>query len=95
MALRPTLIGAAVLLSLAACAGDSSRIPQAQCHAAGAEAVLGKNVDEQLIDQAIQGSGALRSRVIRPGANVTMELDPMRLNIEVDGTGRIRRLRCG
>ena len=43
MAFSPTLTGAAVLLSLAACAGDSSRIPQAQCHAAGAEAVLGKN----------------------------------------------------
>lgn len=90
-----SLTATAVLLSLAACAGDSTRIPQAQCHAVGAEAVLGKNVDEQIVDQAIQGSGAMRSRVIRPGASVTQELDPLRLNIEVDETGRIRRLRCG
>lgn len=93
MALRLTLT-AATLLFIAACANDPA-IPQARCRAAGAEAVLGKNVDEQTIDQAIHGSGALRSRVIRPGANVTQELDPLRLTIEVDETGRIRRLRCG
>ena len=85
----------AILLSLAACASDSGNIKQARCHPVGAEAVLGKTVDEQTIDQAIVGAGAMRSRVIKPGANVTMELDPLRLNIEVDETGRIRRLRCG
>jgi hypothetical protein len=85
----------AVLLSVAACAGNAGNIKQAQCRAVGAEAVLGKMVDEQIIDQAIVGAGAMRSRVIKPGANVTMELDPLRLNIEVDETGRIRRLRCG
>lgn len=94
MALRLTLT-AVVLLSLAACAGDSSRIPQAQCHAVGAEGVLGKTADEQVIDQAIRGAGAMRSRVIKPGASVSTEIDPLRLNIEVDETGRIRRLRCG
>ncbi len=83
MALRPTLT-AAVLLSLAACASDPGGIPQAHCRAAGAEAVLGKTVDEQVIDQAIVGAGAMRSRVIKPGANVTMELDPLRMNLEVD-----------
>ena len=85
----------AVLLSFAACASDSGNIKQARCDAVGAEAVLGKTVDKQIIDQAIVGAGAMRSRVIKPGANVTMELDPLRLNIEVDETGRIRRLRCG
>ena len=94
MALRLTLT-AAVLLSLAACAGDPGRIPQAQCHAVGAEAALGKTVDEQIIDKAIVGAGAMRSRVIKPGTVATMEVDPLRLNIELDETGRIRRLRCG
>jgi hypothetical protein len=85
--------------AMQACAGApadrTATIPQARCRAAGAEAVLGRTVDEQVISDAIVGSGAMRSRVIRPGANVTQELDPLRLNIEVDETGRIRRLRCG
>ena len=94
MTLRLTF-AAAVLLTLAACASDSGGIKQAQCHAVGAEAVLGKSVDEQVIDHAIVGAGAMRSRVIKPGANVSMEVDPLRLNIEVDETGHVRRLRCG
>ena len=89
-----------VAIALQACAqlpGDRSTatIPQARCRAAGAEAVLGRTVDEQVISDAIVGSGAMRSRVIRPGSNVTLELDPQRLNLEVDETGRVRRLRCG
>ena len=92
------LLPALIALS-SACSGSqvasSGAIPEARCRAAGAEAVLGRIVDEQVISDAIVGSGAMRSRVIRPGANVTMELDPLRLNLEVDETGRVRRLRCG
>ena len=88
-----------VAIALQACAhlsGDrTGTIPQARCRAAGAEAVLGRMVDEQVIRDAIVGSGAMRSRVIRPGSNVTLELDPLRLNLEVDETGRVRRVRCG
>ena len=73
----------------------SSQAPQAQCRAAGAETVLGQTLDARLMSEAILGAGALRSRVIQPGAAVTMDSDPMRLNLEVDERGRIRRLRCG
>jgi hypothetical protein len=87
------------LVSLSACAnlsaGASGAIPQASCRAAGAESVLGQTVDDKVISDATVGSGAMRSRVIRPGANVTLELDPLRLNLEVDESGRVRRLRCG
>lgn len=92
-----TLVLATVSLSACAnlSAGASDAIPQASCRAAGAESVLGQTVDDKVISDAIVGSGAMRSRVIRPGANVTMELDPLRLNLEVDEGGRVRRLRCG
>lgn len=95
MALHSTFTAAAMLLFLAACAGDSSRIPQARCHAVGAQAWLGEAASEQVIDKAIVSAGAMRSRVIRPGAAVTQDVDPLRLNIEVDETDHIRRMQCG
>jgi hypothetical protein len=65
------------------------------CHAAGAAGVLGSRVDEHVLEEALRGSGALRSRVIQPGGVGTTDVDPMRLNIQVDDTGRIRRMVCG
>ena len=91
---------ALAVLAIAGCAGPSTRtmgagFAPAQCHAAGAQALLGQPFETQLVDQALAGSGALRARVIHPGEAVTMELDPLRLNIELDTEGRIHRLRCG
>jgi hypothetical protein len=84
-----------VLLGLSACASNPARMPEPRCRAAGAEAELGKTVDDKVADDARYAAGAMRTRVIRPGQAVTMDADPQRLNIEVDETGRIRRLRCG
>lgn len=67
----------------------------ARCQAAGAQSVLGKTVEARVVSEAILGAGALRSRIIRPGDAVTMDVDPLRLNVEVDAGGRITRLRCG
>jgi hypothetical protein len=84
-----------ILLVLAACGSTDPSLPEARCRAAGAEAELGKTVNEKVADDARYAAGAMRVRVIRPGQAVTMDADPQRLNIEVDETGRIRRLRCG
>lgn len=81
-----------------ACSGpkaSSAALPDARCRAAGAQAELGKTVSDEVADDARAAAGALRARVIRPGERVTMDMDAQRLNIEVDDTGRIRRLRCG
>jgi hypothetical protein len=80
---------------LTACGSPDPSLPEARCRAAGAEAELGKTVNEKVADDARYAAGAMRVRVIRPGQAVTMDADPQRLNIEVDETGRIRRLRCG
>jgi hypothetical protein len=48
-----------------------------------------------VVGDAIVASGAMRSRIIRPGSSVTMDRDPLRLNIEVDAENRIRRMVCG
>jgi hypothetical protein len=72
------------------------RLPEPKCHAAGAQAELGKLVDDETADNARAEAGAMRARIVRFGGIPTMvDIDPQRLNIEVDETGRIRRLRCG
>src|SRR6476620_11819754 len=88
-------IGLPILLVLGACGSTDPALPEARCRAAGAEAELGKTVNEKVADDARYAAGAMRMRVIRPGQSVTTDVDPQRLNIEVDETGRIRRLRCG
>jgi len=94
--LRLCIVPAAVA-ALAGCAPMSfgSDIPEARCRAAGAEAFLGRFADERAVDGARAASGSMRERVIRPGQSFTMDADPQRLNIELDATDIIRRLRCG
>jgi hypothetical protein len=86
-------------VTLASCGGLlSSREPgmaEARCRAAGAEAQLGQTISDNVAEDARAQAGAMRARVLRIGQPATTEVDPQRLNIEVDETGRIRRLRCG
>jgi hypothetical protein len=74
---------------------SSAGIGPAHCTAAGAKEYLGQEVDAHNVDDARAHAGALRSRVIRPGEPVANDVDPLRLNVELDPTGRIHRLRCG
>ncbi len=88
------------LLALGGCAARGVDLRtmgnnQASCHAAGAEPMLGQKADPHVVEQALALSGGLRTRVIRPESPLGTAADPMRLNIEVDDTGRIRRMVCG
>lgn len=88
-----------VLAALAGCSHmpDTASMGAAEsgCRAAGAQAVLGRPFDDMTEAEALRASGGLRTRVIPPGGVVTMDHDPMRLNIELDDAGNIRRMRCG
>ncbi len=68
---------------------------QSACRAAGAQAVLGRPFNDMTETEALRASGGLRTRVIPPAGVMTMDHDPMRLNIELDDAGNIRRMRCG
>jgi hypothetical protein len=93
------LIACCLAAVLSACADRSTSAmgaAAASCHAAGAQALLGRRLDQQVMDQALRRSGGLRSRVVPAGAAMTAgDADPMRLNIELDADGRIHRMRCG
>jgi len=89
----------AAALTQAACGGyggtRAAGMAAARCTAANAKQFLGQELDAHNADEARAYAGALRSRVIRPGEPVTMDVDPLRLNVELDESGRIHRLRCG
>lgn len=86
------------LLGLLLVQGCSSKPPmaEARCRAAGATATLGQPLDDRTKELARMGAGAVRDRVVPYRApSPTRDVDPQRLNIEVDGSGVIQRLRCG
>lgn len=93
----PVAVSVFALLSACAPSPDTASMGAAQavCRAAGAEAVLGRPFSDMTEAEALRASGGLRTRVIPPGGVVTMDHDPMRLNIELDDAGKIRRMRCG
>lgn len=73
----------------AATAEPHAPLPQ-DCGAARLAGWLGQPVaavDEQYLPVAV--------RVLRPGDPVTEDFSPMRLNILLDGAGRITEFRCG
>ena len=47
------------------------------------------------MESARARSGAQMARILRPGQMVTKEFNAQRLNLEVDGSGRIVAARCG
>lgn len=63
----------------------------ASCGANTLGAYIGQPVSR--LPAALMAAGNVR--VIRPGMAVTMDYSAGRLNVQVDGTGRIRDLTCG
>lgn len=54
--------------------------------------LVGKSADEDLLATTFRGRGY---RVIPPGAMVTQDFSPARVNLDLDESGLIRRVWCG
>lgn len=65
------------------------------CSAGAAQRYVGQNADRSVVAEATKASGAKSVRVIAPDTMVTMEFRGDRLNIRVDGTGKIIAIDCG
>lgn len=65
------------------------------CDAAAAASLAGRPATSELGADALARTGARTLRWIRPGDAVTMDYRTDRLNIELDGEGRIARFTCG
>jgi hypothetical protein len=82
------------LLFIAGCSTEPE-LPEARCRAAGGAAQLGQPLTDRAADAARMGAGAVRMQVVPYHSPESKDVDPQRLNIEVDEKGIIQRLRCG
>lgn len=89
----PLRVPVLLWLVLAACAAPAAEdVPGPRaCGASGLQHLIGQ--PEAALDALPPPDGPLR--VIRPGMAVTMDFSPARLNIELDGAGRVARVFCG
>ena len=68
---------------------------QAECNAAPAQALVGRQASPDLAAEAQRLTGARVWRWLRPGQIVTMEFRANRLNLHVDSDNRVERIICG
>jgi hypothetical protein len=81
----------AAMVMLAAC---QTSVPEgAGPDGCGAGALQGLVGQSATVLQRMKFAGP--TRILRPGMAVTMDYSPDRLNIEIDGAGRIIRVQCG
>ena len=87
----------AVALVLQGCAGLAPTTPPARpmCDNAAAQFALGKPFGPELDREARTRAGASSVRVLSPGQAVTLEHNPQRLSLTLDGRGQVVRAACG
>jgi Peptidase inhibitor I78 family len=68
---------------------------QSACAAGEARSLVGQPYSTELAERAGRAAGAREVRKIEPGGAYTTDLDPDRLNVEVDRAGIVTGLRCG
>ncbi len=95
-----------IAMLMGGCAGGPSQqsappappppaLQQTGCDAAAAQFAVGQAFNAPLAEQARQRAGAETARALRPGQIVTMEFNGQRLNLDVDASERVTRVRCG
>jgi len=78
-----------------ACAQPAAAPAQQTCAASHAQSLVGQPYSLEIADRARRATGAREIRKIEPGGAYTTDLDPNRLNVEVDRTGIVTGFRCG
>lgn len=70
-------------------------LDEGSCDAEAAQRFVGQKADETNVKAAVTASGSKTVRVIKPDMMVTMDFRGDRLNIRVDGAGKIIAVTCG
>lgn len=91
-------VAAACLLS--ACVqpqrlANASALPPSGCNAPAAQFAVGYWQTDALAEEVRNRTGAKQVRVLRPDQVTTMEYSEQRVNLEVDASNRVTRVRCG
>ncbi|WP_280191241.1 I78 family peptidase inhibitor [Delftia sp. PS-11] len=101
--------GAAWLAAAALLAGCTGTVPRGHaspgtaaaprplqiCNAAAVQSFVGKSNTSATLESARLQSGSYMARILREGQQVSQEFNQERLNLHVDGAGRITAVRCG
>ncbi|AZY49000.1 I78 family peptidase inhibitor [Bordetella avium] len=78
-----------------ALSSDSALSGGASCDAQSAQSWLGQPFTDSSSADVRKRSGSDTVRVLKPGQVMTLEYNPGRVNIIVDGQGKISAIRCG
>ena len=90
-----TLFTSGLLILSPAC-GFVQPAPERQaCSAGETRGIVGQPYSPELAERARRTAGAREVQKIEPGGAYTTDLDPDRLDIEVDRAGIVTGLRCG
>src|SRR3546814_327236 len=74
---------------------DESASTGLTCDSSPVMSLVGKTLTPELTDSAREQSHSATTRVLRPGEVMTMEYNPARLNLIVDGQGKVITIHCG
>ncbi|WP_312758022.1 I78 family peptidase inhibitor [Pulveribacter sp.] len=75
--------------------GASTAPVGSTCDAQGAQWAVGRSSTAKVVEEARVRAGARMARILRPGQAATMEFNGERLNLQVDGAGKVTAARCG
>ncbi|OZI75064.1 I78 family peptidase inhibitor [Bordetella genomosp. 12] len=91
--------------SSSASSSTSSSVPESatgsmlssgkSCDAQPTQNLVGQAFSDSASSNVLSGSGSSTVRVLKPGQVMTLEYNPSRVNIIVDGQGKISAIRCG
>jgi len=90
--MRAVAMTLAVMVTLTGCVREAPAT--SVCRADAAQDQVGRPYTDALGETARKATGATRLRVLRPGDMATMDFDPSRLNITLDGAGRVEQVGC-
>lgn len=74
---------------------DSANVKSADCNVEGLSGYKGKSGNQSLYREILEKSGARIQRVLTPQSITTMDYRSDRVDIHLDGNGRITGLSCG
>lgn len=73
----------------------SGQAPRNQCDAQAVQALVGQPWGDTMLAQARAAAGADEARLLHLDSVITKEFKMGRLNVVVDGSGRVVRVYCG
>ena len=74
---------------------DSIPVPPANCRGEALSQFTGQPASQELGQRMLTASGARTIRWVPQGGVVTMDFNPSRLTVQLDGANRVERANCG